>query len=107
MLKPDLLEHALHGNYRFCATPDCPVVYFEEESNRQFTIEDLRIRVGVKAKVDPIPLCYCFGFNESHLREEIVNTGDTIIPATISRLIGEGLCACDTHNPSVCAALAR
>ena len=100
MLKPDLLEHAMQGNYRFCSAPDCPVVYFHEESNRQFTIDDLRIRVGVKAEADPIPLCYCFGFDESHVREEIARTGDTTIPAIISRLIGEGLCACDTRNPS-------
>jgi hypothetical protein len=73
MLKPDLLEHAIPGNYRFCFAPDCPVVYFDEESKRQFTIDDLRIRVGVKVKVDPIPLCYCFGFDESRSRRDRSN----------------------------------
>ena len=68
MLKPDLLEQALTGIYRFCGTRECPTVYFEEQGARLFTTDDLRVIVGVKANSDPIPLCYCFGFDESHLR---------------------------------------
>ena len=100
MLKPDLLEQAMTGKFSFCSARDCPVVYFEDEGNRCFTVDDLRTRVGLKAKEDPIPLCYCFGFDESHLRDEISRTGETTIPEKISRLIREGLCACDTRNPS-------
>ncbi len=100
MLKPHLLEQALSGIYGFCAAPDCPIVYFEEHGSRIFTNDDLRVIVGVKANTDPIPLCYCFGFDESHLREEISQTGSTTIPEKISRLIREGLCACEARNPS-------
>jgi hypothetical protein len=100
MLKPDLLDQAMTGKYSFCSARDCPVVYFEDQSNRCFTVDELRTRVGLKVKEDPIPLCYCFGFDESHMREEISQTGETTIPATISRLIREGLCECDVRNPS-------
>jgi hypothetical protein len=100
MLKPDLLEQAMTGKFSFCPARDCPVVYFEDQGNRCFTVDDLRTRVGLKVKEDPIALCYCFGFDESHMREEISQTGETTIPATISRLIREGLCACDVRNPS-------
>lgn len=100
MLKPQFLEEALNGTYRFCAAAECPVVYFEEQGTRVFTIDDLRIVVGIKASKDPIPLCYCFGFDESHLRKEILQTGNTTIPERISHLIHEGLCACDVRNPS-------
>ena len=100
MLKPQFLEEALNGTYRFCAARECPIVYFEEQGTRTFTVDDLRIVVGVKASTDPIPLCYCFGFDERHLREEISQTGKTTIPERISYLIGEGLCACDVRNPS-------
>jgi hypothetical protein len=101
MLNPDLLEQAMTGTYNFCSTSDCPVVYFDDDrSNHCFTVDDLRIRVGLKAKEDPIALCYCFGFDESHMREEISQTGETTIPETISRFIHEGLCACDARNPS-------
>ena len=100
MLKPDLLKHAATGVFRFCGARDCPTVYFEERGTQVFTTDDLRVIVGAKAKTDPVPLCYCFGFDESHLREEISQTGSTTIPGRISSLICEGLCACETRNPS-------
>lgn len=100
MIKPELIEEALNGTYRFCAARECPVVYFAEQDTRVFTVDDLSILVGVKASIDPIPLCYCFGFEENHLREEILRTGNTTIPERISHLVHEGLCACDARNPS-------
>lgn len=100
MLKPELLEQAMTGTYTFCSKPDCPVVYFEEQSQRSFTIEDLRVTVGVKATQDPIPLCYCFGFDESHIRDELARTGKTTVSERISTLIREGLCACESRNPA-------
>jgi len=100
MVKPHLLEQAMTGTYSFCAARECPVVYFEEQGSHSFTIDDLRVRVGVKESADPIPSCYCFGFDESHLRDEISATGEATIPARISSLIREGLCACESRNPS-------
>lgn len=100
MLKPQLLEQALTGTFGFCAAKDCPVVYFEEHGSGIFAESDLRVIVGVKAKTDPIPLCYCFGFDESHVRDEISQSGNTTIPERVSRLIREGLCACEARNPS-------
>jgi hypothetical protein len=100
MLKPELLERARTGTYSFCQAPDCPVVYFEMKSRQVFTADDSRVLIGVKAKTDPIPLCYCFGFEQKHIREEILLTGATNVPETISSLIREGLCACESRNPS-------
>ena len=100
MLKPDLLEQAMTGTYSFCTARDCPVVYFDEQSSRRFTTDDLRVTVGVKASADPIPLCYCFGFDESHIRDEISLRGTTTIPERISTFIREGLCACESRNPA-------
>src|SRR5216683_1925217 len=48
MLKPELLERAMHGNYNFCAARDCSIVYFEDKGGHQFTVDNLRIRVGLK-----------------------------------------------------------
>lgn len=100
MLRPELLEQVMSGSYRFCPLRDCPVVYFDDERKHQFTVDDLRIRVGLKVKQHPIPLCYCFGFEERDIRNEIARAGSTTIPERVSRLIREGLCACDARNPA-------
>ena len=100
MLKPELLERAMHGSYSFCSARDCSIVYFEDTGSQQFTVDDLRTRVGVKVNDDPIPVCYCFGFDENHIRDEIEQTGNTSVPEKVSRLIREGLCACEARNPS-------
>ncbi len=100
MLKPELLERAMHGSYSFCSERDCSIVYFEDKGPEHFIVDDLRMRVGVKVKDDPIPLCYCFGFDENHLRDEIERTGSTSIPDKVSGLIRDGLCACEVRNPA-------
>ena len=100
MLKPELLEQALTGTFSFCQERGCPVVYFEEHAQRVFTTDNVRETVGVKEDTDPIHLCYCFGFDESHIRTEISQTGRTTVAERITRLIREGLCACEARNPS-------
>ena len=99
MLKTELLGSAGERGYRFCAAPGCRVVYFSD-AGQTFTTADLRVRVGLKEREDPIPLCYCFGFDESHIREEVERDGGTAIPQRVSTLIEERLCACAARNPS-------
>jgi len=100
MLKPEHLDRAVAEKYRFCADPECRVVYFPEGEGATFTTDDLQARVGLKEKQDPIPLCYCFGFNEADAREEIAHTGQTSIPQRIVAYIKQGMCACRERNPS-------
>jgi hypothetical protein len=98
MLKPELFGQVGEHQYRFCASPECRVIYFSQE--RCFTADDVRIRVGLKEAADPIPLCHCFGFYEQDLRAEIENEGHTMIPQRISALVKERMCACEERNPS-------
>lgn len=100
MLKPERLDGIGESEYRFCSASNCNVVYFTEASGIAFTTVDIRVRVGLKEKADPIPLCYCFGFNEADAREEIAATGRCNIPQRISVLIKKGMCACAACNPS-------
>lgn len=100
MLRPELLDRAGEAEYRFCPEPDCRVVYFTEDERAVFTTHDLRERVGLKERIDPVPLCYCFGFDERDAREEIARTGTSTIPQRIAALIKEKMCACTTRNPS-------
>ncbi len=85
--------------YRFCSSPNCPVVYYGDGGAR-FTVENVRELVTAKASGAARPLCYCFGFTEGHAQQEIARTGKSTIPARISQLIKEGKCACEVRNPS-------
>lgn len=100
MLKPELFDRVGVGEYRFCTDQDCRMVYFTEGGGPFFTTDDLRVRVGMKEKDDPIHLCYCFGFDESDARAEIALTGRCSIPQSIAALIKQGVCACPERNPS-------
>jgi hypothetical protein len=99
-LKPEHFVRLGAGHYRFCTNPECRVVYFPEGEGAVFTTDNLRVRVGLKEKQDPIPLCYCFGFDEADAREEIAHTGQTSIPHRIAALIKQAMCACPERNPS-------
>jgi hypothetical protein len=100
MLKPQCFNCMGESEYRFCPSPECPVVYFAEDGDTRFTTDELRVRVGLKETEDPVPLCYCFGFDEQDAREEIRATGQCSIPQRISALIRRGMCACVERNPS-------
>ncbi|MCA1604756.1 MAG: hypothetical protein LC775_04610, partial [Acidobacteria bacterium] len=74
-------------------------VYYGDGGTR-FTVHDLRELVTAKTKGDARPICYCFGFTEGDARREIELTGRSSIPTTISKLIKEGICACEVRNPA-------
>lgn len=84
---------------RFCGTPSCDVVYYGDDG-RAATKSDIPIRVGLKEREDPIPLCYCFGFSVVDVRREIAETGRCTIPARIAAEVRAGRCSCEVTNPS-------
>lgn len=100
LLKPELIDHIGEQNYRFCSNPDCRVVYFAESADSIFTMDDLRVRVGLKERTDPIPICYCFGHTVASARDELARTGRSTVVATITAEIKAGRCACEITNPS-------
>jgi len=87
------------AEYRFCGTAECDVVYYSVDGN-VFTTDDVRELVTTKTQGDNRPLCYCFGFTEGNVRQEIVLKGETTIPAQVTQFIKEKLCACEIRNPS-------
>ena len=98
-LKHEHLEHVGDEAFRFCAYQQCPVVYYGDRGTR-FTVAEVRELVGAKMTGDARPICYCFGFTEGDARDEIVRTGTSNIPATVSGLIKAHMCACEVRNPS-------
>lgn len=89
----------LEDTFLFCPKPDCDVVYFLNGTNA-FHLEDLAVRVGQKAVEEPKPVCYCFGYTEQMVIEDVVrNQGKTNIPAEITAQVKAGNCFCEVTNP--------
>ena len=84
---------------RFCGSPSCEVVYYGDDG-RAVTKSEIPIRVGLKEREDPIPLCYCFAFSVADVRREILETGRCTIPARITAEVRAGQCSCKIRNPS-------
>lgn len=86
--------------YYFCDASDCDVVYVSALGDHVITKDLLTVRVGIKEIEDPIPLCYCFGYDRQAVREDIRLKGDTDIQRIITARVGAGECRCEETNPS-------
>lgn len=86
-------------SYQFCARPQCPVVYFSESGASVFHKDQLKVRVGIKEKEDPIPLCYCFGWDRERIWKELRETGKSTAVASITQEVKAGNCFCERSNP--------
>jgi hypothetical protein len=87
--------------YYFCDSSDCEVVYFPLDSQApSFRRGDLMVRVGAKEIVDPLPVCYCFGFTRQDIWDEICSTGKSTVAERITAEVEAGRCACEVKNPS-------
>lgn len=100
LLRPERLHELIDSPFYFCETPECDVVYYAEEGRRLFDKDDLEVRVGVKERDDPIPVCYCFGYSERDIAEDVQTHGRSTIYETIKDNVRAGLCACEVTNPS-------
>jgi hypothetical protein len=99
ILTPAHASSMLAVERRFCRTPSCEVVYYGEDG-RALAKRDVTVRVGLKEREDPVPLCYCFGFSRADVREELASGGQCTIPARIAAEIRARRCACEFKNPS-------
>jgi CopZ-like zinc binding protein len=89
------------AQYYFCGAPACDVVYFPSNPEAPiFRQGDLLVRVGLKEKCDPIPVCYCFGLARRDVADEIQRTGKSTVAERIKAEVKAGHCACEVKNPS-------
>ncbi|HJV48124.1 MAG TPA: hypothetical protein VJ549_02495 [Geothrix sp.] len=100
LLQSHLRAQVREEAYRFCASPDCALVYFSDDGAQTFTRADLTVRVGVKERNAPRPLCYCFDHNAEDIREEWGRTGKSAILESIKAKVKAGVCSCEVTNPS-------
>ena len=100
-LKPDRFEQLGNHKFHFCQTPTCPVIYYSTDSEVAFSADDLRVEVGLKRQGDPSALvCYCFGYTEGMIADDLRASGETVIPHKITELTRIGICACEVRNPA-------
>jgi len=86
--------------YFFCRAGDCPTVYYSTDGTQIFEEVDLRERVYQKHIDDEsIFVCYCFQHTPAEIRQELRDTGNSTIAASITRGIQAGQCGCDIRNP--------
>lgn len=101
-VKALLLEVALArfeiDAYYFCASPECDVVYFGLGGGR-FQKRDLRVPVWQKEPAGGRTICYCFGENETTIRQEFGSQGVSQAVHRVRDHIAARRCACDIRNP--------
>ncbi len=101
VLKPDRFERLGTREFRFCQTPSCSIIYYSTDGEVAFSADDLRVKVGLKMQGDSsAQVCYCFGYTEGMMADELRATGRTVIPHKITELIKTGMCACEARNPA-------
>jgi len=97
-VKPEHLASVEDGPFNFCRTASCEVVYFNDRGTL-LKKNDVRQRIGLKETDGTVPVCYCFGFTEQMVRDEVRATGKCTIPKRISAEVKAGNCACEIRNP--------
>jgi len=87
------------GEYLFCKTRTCPVVYFTLDGKQTFTVDQVRERVYQKEPgADDVFVCYCFRHTVGEIRQ-VPSTEHIAIMGDINDGIQAGQCACDLRNP--------
>jgi hypothetical protein len=100
LIRPEHAGGLLAQPYFFCDAPTCDAVYISALGEHVVTKDQLIVRVGIKETVDPIPLCYCFGYDRKRVRDDIRSRGSTDIQKDVTARVKAGECRCEETNPS-------
>lgn len=98
LLTESALARVRAASYRFCRTPECSVVYYDE-TGAVYPRSDVRVRVWHKEPVGDRPLCYCFAETEATIRDEFARSGRSDAVLRVRAHIEAERCACDVRNP--------
>ena len=97
LLTADGLRAGIPQAPRFCASPDCPVVYFDDVTSRRVGENELTVRVHAKHPSDESALvCYCFGHTAGTV---IASRRAALVSSAVRIEVEAGHCACEVKNP--------
>lgn len=97
LLRPEALTQLGAGEFRFCPTSDCPIVYYGLDES--FQREDVLVPVFQKETEIGRTVCYCFAVTEEKIRLEVETSRGSASAERIKRLVQAGRCACEVRNP--------
>jgi len=100
LVNPDVLDRLMPQSYFFCDAPHCDTVYVSALGDHVITKDMLVVRVGIKEMENPIPLCYCFGYDCKDIIDDVRQKGHTDIQEIITQRVRDGECRCEITNPS-------
>jgi len=81
-----------------CRSPGCSVVYFGSEGA---TVTTDQVHEVPSFKEGGRGLaCYCFGYLETQIAEEVRASGTSSTVASVEDQVRAGNCACEVRNPS-------
>lgn len=93
------VTHKDSNNYHICNSPDCNVVYYENELKEIIlTSKDLRKFYPKCTDLDSY-LCHCFEYTVLDFKNEGKSYKDSDIVKTINQKIKDKLCQCELKNP--------
>lgn len=98
LVRPEHVAVVEGREWFFCNLPDCEVVYFTRDGP-MLEKSALKVRVGLKEKEAPRPVCYCFGHTVESIRQEVEKTGRSTVVASIRKKVAAGECSCEVLNP--------
>ncbi len=100
LLTADGLRRGVPPAPRFCANPNCDVVYFDNAVPIIFRENELTVPVHAKhPEDDDVPACYCFGYTPRRIRDEVEKSGKTTVSKIVTAEVNAGHCACEVKNP--------
>ena len=92
------LRRVTAAAHRFCADPECNIVYFAEDGTT-YSTRDVRVPVWQKEPAGARTVCYCFGENEADIRAEVAVNGTSDAVERVKADITANRCACEVRNP--------
>ena len=100
LVRPEFASDLVSQPYYFCSGSDCDVIYVSALGDHIITKDMLNVRVGIKETEDPVPVCYCFGYERKDIEDDIRRQGRTDIQNIITGRVRAGECRCEVTNPS-------
>lgn len=97
LLTAEGLRRGVPVQPRYCATAECPVVYFDVDGSVTFTEADLTVPVYAKHSNDEaMPVCYCFSVTVGAMLDvERARELREMVAAEVKA----AHCACEVKNP--------